>query len=78
MNAFIQDVDSMEEATDNESSEVEQPCPSSSQCLIMMNQVRRRFIKSTRTVPDCVTDVIDQLLKIPKKDSLIIDFIKTD
>ena len=30
MNAFIQDVDSMEEATDNESSEVEQPCLSSS------------------------------------------------
>ena len=75
MNAFIQDVDGMEEATDNESSEVEQPCPSSSQCLIMMNQVRRRFIKSTGTVPDCITD---QLLKIPQKDSLITDFIKTE
>ena len=62
--------ESESETEDNE------PLPSTSECVAMLKQLKRRFIFSTGYVPDSVIETEEALLKLPLKQANITDFFK--
>ena len=62
--------ESESETEDNE------PLPSTSECVAMLKQLKRRFIFSTGYVPNSVIETEEALLKLPLKQANITDFFK--